>query len=293
MKMFFRKLRVKLFNPSEVTANIEGYKMRLNLDDGGISRCLYSQGAREMAFMGILKEIVKPGMTCLDLGANLGYATMYMAEGVGASGYVHAIEPDPRNLKLLKKNVALNKYGERCTVMHAAVSDVDKTIELWLSAHPNLNSVKEAEHSLEKIEVPAISLATFFKDIAKPNVIKMDIEGHEVKVFEGGYEFFKEQSWPCALLVEVHPGFYDSENDFRAILEKYLSIGFRPEYVVATPVPDPPFFKERGYVPERIVPTDNVVRGVYRNISNEDFLDVAVKDREDGGGIRSFLLMRD
>ena len=67
--------------------------MMLNLADGGISHALYSNGIREAAFMAIMNESVTEGMTCIDLGANIGYATLLMLKNVGASGIVYAIEP--------------------------------------------------------------------------------------------------------------------------------------------------------------------------------------------------------
>ena len=46
---------------------------------------------------------------------------------------------------------------------------------------------------------------------------KMDIEGHEVKVFEGGLDYFSKNSGNTKFLLEVHPHFYDGENDFEKI----------------------------------------------------------------------------
>ena len=71
--------------------------MHLDLDDGGISRVLYSVGQRELAFMTLLKETIQPGMVCIDLGANIGYTTLFMLDQVGSQGYVYAIEPDLHN----------------------------------------------------------------------------------------------------------------------------------------------------------------------------------------------------
>ncbi len=63
-----------------VQKQIDDFKMNLNINDGGISSVLYYQGGREKAFMSLLNETVKEGMTCLDLGRqhwvhNLAYVT--------------------------------------------------------------------------------------------------------------------------------------------------------------------------------------------------------------------------
>ena len=59
-----------------VKKQIDKFIMNLDLEDGGISSALYSQGKREIAFMSILRETVKEGDVCVDLGANIGYTTL-------------------------------------------------------------------------------------------------------------------------------------------------------------------------------------------------------------------------
>ena len=87
------------------------HTMHLDVEDGGISAVLYAQGQRELAFMGLLQEEIKEGMVCVDLGSNIGYTTLYMLQNAGQDGFVYAIEPDPRNLSLLQKN--LGKFSPR------------------------------------------------------------------------------------------------------------------------------------------------------------------------------------
>ena len=64
-----------------------------------------------------------------------------------------------------------------------------------------------------------------FNDRTYPNFIKMDVEGHEVKIFEGALEYFTKNKGRTNFLVEVHPHFYDKENDFAKILREYAKIG--------------------------------------------------------------------
>ena len=51
------------------------------------------------------------GNTVLDLGANIGYYAIMEAK-VGSSGKIYAIEPDPRNIEILIKNLKLNKIND-------------------------------------------------------------------------------------------------------------------------------------------------------------------------------------
>jgi FkbM family methyltransferase len=279
-----------------VKKRIDGFMMHLDLDDGGISTPLYFSGGRELAFMAILKETVSEGMVCLDIGANIGHTTLYMLRNVGDSGFVYAIEPDPHNLELLESNVQENLFQSRCEIAQIVISDKNEEIDFWLADRPNLNSVRRTGHSKKQIKVPAYALGTFLQDRKCPDFIKMDVEGHEVKILEGGLRYFTINPCNVHILLEVHPQFYDRDNDLSAILNKYFSIGFFPKYVVSTPISQPRLFKEAAYVPSRIVHTDGRERGIYENVRQEDLIRFACRENIEGEArkiVRSFLLTRE
>ena len=277
---------------------VEGYEMYLDITDRGISSVLYYNGRREQVFMSILRDEVTEGMTVIDLGANIGYTTLSMCKNVGISGRVYAIEPDPHNIDILTKNIEHNGYNDNCKIVQAAIDNKDGNLEFWIAHAPNLNSVQKTKNSIRKIDVPALSLPSFIeKEMSGeyPNFIKMDIEGHEVKVFEGALDYFTKNNGKTKILMEVHPQFYNEENNFEQILAEYMKIGFKSKYVVSTPVPQPALFKEKGYEPKRRIPTDGFIRGYYDNISNEDLIEFACKQHNEGTSkkiVRSFMIER-
>jgi FkbM family methyltransferase len=286
---------------SAVIKEINGMNMHLDINDGGISSALFTNGIREAAFMAVMDDAVKHGMTCIDLGANIGYATLLMLRNVGETGNVYAIEPDPHNLVLLHKNITENNFEHKCEIIECAMSDENGNLEFWQSSRPNCSSVQKTKHSTKKIKVPCYTLTSFLENRKYPNFIKMDIEGHETQVFEGGLDYFKNNNeGETNILLEVHPQFYSKDNDFAKILQEYFNIGFKSQYVISTPVPQPKLFKERGYTPFQEIPTDGVVRGIYTGISNNDLVEFACKENiEDSGRkiskkiVRSFMLRRD
>ena len=282
-----------------VQKEVDGFKMNLSINDGGISRVLYHQGGRERAFMSLLNDTVKDGMVCLDLGGNIGYTTLPMLRNVGKGGFVYAVEPDSQSIGILRKNVQDNDYSDRCEITQCAISDHDGIETFWEASKPNLSSVKKNKYSTTKKEVPCFSLNTFLADRRYPNFIKMDVEGHEVKIFEGGLDYFSQNKGHTNILLEVHPQFYGEDNDFAKVLKEYFKMGFKPKFVISTPVPQPILFKERGYEPFQEVPTDGVVRGIYDNIKEEDLIDFACKENLETSGrkhskkiVRSFMLKR-
>jgi FkbM family methyltransferase len=269
----------------EILHKVDGFNWALNIEDNGIGRTLASsktpgkgfEYSRESFFMNLMDRTIKPGMTCIDLGANIGYATMFMLRNSNASGAigadkgtVYAIEPDSHNLKYLKGNLRLNGYYDICEQTRCLISDKDGQSDFWIAKHPNLNSVKKTKHSVRKEVIDCFSLNTFCSTRKYPNFIKMDIEGHEVSVFEGGYEYFKNNDGETHFLLEVHPQYYNEDNDFAKILRKYFDIGFKVSYLVSTPVKEPKPFKDAGYSPLICGVSDGWNRCIYDSIHNED-----------------------
>tara|TARA_R100000458_G_C8272273_1_gene247071 strand:- start:1172 stop:2026 length:855 start_codon:yes stop_codon:yes gene_type:complete len=284
-----------MFNNKTVQKQVDKFNMTLDINDGGISRVLYTVGARERAFMHLIKETIKPGMVCVDLGANIGYTTLFMLDEVGPDGKVYAIEPDPHNISLLLQNVQNNGFMSRCEIRRCAISDTDGKIDFWIASQPNLNSVKKTKYSIRKEEVTCHTLTNYLKDRRYPNFIKMDVEGHEVKIFEGALEYFTKNEGNTNFLVEVHPHFYDEDNDFAAILKEFFKIGFKGKYAISTPIPQPALFKEAGYEPVAVFNTDGFQRGLYEDLSNEHLLEFSCKPNREGASrkiVRSFMLSR-
>ena len=112
-----------------IKRNIGNHIMYLDPYDAktGISQTLRrmrpGQPDREPCFMHILKEEVKSDMVTLDLGANIGYLTLIMAEIIGKKGKVYALEPDENNFKILTENIKLNGYKNVISPYHLGGSN--------------------------------------------------------------------------------------------------------------------------------------------------------------------------
>ena len=89
-----------------MSATVGGAWFRCNPRES-ISRAdVYFTGRYEPQETAILRELLKPGMTFVDVGANWGYFTLVGAHLVGPSGRVISLEPEPRLFRLLVSNVA-------------------------------------------------------------------------------------------------------------------------------------------------------------------------------------------
>jgi len=218
-----------------------------------------------------------------------------MCERVGSNGKVYAIEPDPWNVELLTENINQNNFAERTEICPIAISNTSGDIEFWQSTKSNLSSVQKTKHSTRSITVGCESLNTFLENRQYPNLIKMDIEGHEVNVFEGGLDYFSSNKGKTKILLEVHPHFYNKENDFEKILKEYFKLGFTTKYVVTTPIPSPKKFVDAGYTRVGDIQTDGFHRGIYGHISNDHLLEFACRENIEGSSkkiVRSFMIER-
>jgi FkbM family methyltransferase len=150
-----------------------------------------------------LREVVKPGMTVIDVGANVGQMTLEMAHLVGPQGKVFAIEPAPGNLRVLRAHVGRNGFADRVTLIEAACCENDgDSIDLTVfgSATDTVGSghtiVGESVPTGEaggfpalSVRVPTVSLdAVCERHAIQPAVIKIDVEGAELSVLKGARE---------------------------------------------------------------------------------------------------------
>jgi FkbM family methyltransferase len=154
-----------------------------------------------------LEELIRPGWTAVDVGANIGYFTLLMANRVGPQGKVIAFEPLAENFRILQENIKLNGHANVVAENLALMSRTER-IELR-SATPGaitwVASVKIDQNSaVESQSVEAVTLDEYVqkKGIAKVDFLKIDVEGAEAYVLEGATNVL-ERDKPV-LLIEMH-----------------------------------------------------------------------------------------
>ena len=176
-----------------------------------------------------LKQIIKKGDIVVDLGANIGYYTLILAQLVGKSGHVYAFEPEPSNFEILSKNVKENKH-EHVTLVQKAISDKNSKIKLYVSKR-NLAShrIFDAEDKRKSIEVDVTTLDEYFQKFEKPvNFIKMDVEGAEGATILGASKII-EDSKNLVIMMEYFPKWIKKFGDIpeeilRSLVEKKFKL---------------------------------------------------------------------
>lgn len=173
------------------------------------SLCVYVAGSFEPNEFAFLARTLRPGMTFVDTGANEGLFTLFAARRVGASGRVIAIEPSARERALLERNIARNSLGNVTVVPHAVAAEPG-TAELLIAPrkhglHNTLGEfIYEGETAVARETVVVETLDDLHKRLALQHVdvIKIDVEGAEVKVLAGGRNVLA--AWRPILLVEAN-----------------------------------------------------------------------------------------
>jgi FkbM family methyltransferase len=130
-------------------------------------------------------ELVKPGYAVIDIGANAGYYTLLASKLTGEHGRVFAFEPNPQNLPILERHLALNRLRISKNVKIFEVAVAAKCDSAYFDAR--YGAIAGRLSDAGDYLVSTVSLDDLFEhgDIPKIQVIKMDVEGGELIALEG------------------------------------------------------------------------------------------------------------
>lgn len=157
----------------------------------GSAALIYYLGTSEPTTTALLNRYLRAGMVVLDIGAHLGEYTLRASQLVGASGQVHAFEPNPVIFRYLERNAAHSPL-DNIIVQQAAVADKQGKMEFAIQSEPSISSLVPGADQLARapvrtIAVPVQTLDAYCVEYGLEQVdfIKIDIEGAELLAFKG------------------------------------------------------------------------------------------------------------
>ena len=143
-------------------------------------------GSYEPGVTAVLMRYVKPGMSVVDIGANIGYFTMLLASLVGERGVVVAVEPNPENIKLIEASRRVNGFDQVLTIQ-AAASRHTGLLSLNVSYSNGITG--ELSNDLNALfashPVPCFALDGLLPKDRQIKLIKTDTEGAELNALIG------------------------------------------------------------------------------------------------------------
>lgn len=187
-----------------------------------------------MSPFNLLRSVLRPGMTALDVGANAGRLTQCMAEAVGPTGRVYAIEPCAKTVQanggaqwltglrvapVLWLTMALGREDGWATLYH---SDEDTRHTLY---RPN---VLAGDGTEERVRVRSLnSLQAEGELPRRVEVVKLDTQGAEDDILAGGSALLA--AGQTAWVVEIWPaGLYGAGSSVKRLTERFEGLHLQP-----------------------------------------------------------------
>jgi len=206
LRPLYRRLQHRRSRRHGITRTVNGQLFRLRYPFSEIG------GDYESVVFRAFAELLRPGMTVFDVGANVGIYAIAAARGVGPHGRVVAFEPARSAAEVMLDHLRLNGVQDRVDVVEAVVDERSGTTEFWEQGATAASSVVEAaarigerfsDDTAVRVERTSVSIDDFCKQRgAFPDVVKIDVEGAEGRVVRGAREFLAQRSG--SLLLEVH-----------------------------------------------------------------------------------------
>ena len=233
LKLFFRKvsrkLRYKYLYPSifknntlkleaakktgqEIIDIMPGINLSMVIDPKTyFANVAYAKYVFEPDALYLIQDCLKSGDTVLDVGANIGYFSLFCSKIVGYTGKVIAFEPTSTSFSLLKKNKELNNFswlkvhqdglGEKNELVTFNVGAPG--LEVYNSLGPITHQSADPER-FTKVQINLYEGTSWLKkhNINHIDLMKLDVEGGEYGVLKGMLSFFEKQK-VSYLLIEI------------------------------------------------------------------------------------------
>ncbi|MCY4572331.1 MAG: FkbM family methyltransferase [Gemmatimonadetes bacterium] len=193
-----------------VDTRVWGQRLRL-FPDRSVSeaRILFLPRSWDRAERRLLGEwAASPGFRFVDVGANVGGYSFWVASRMAASGRVLAVEPNPSLARQLRFNVRANRASDRVGVVEAAVGAESGTGALTVGArNSGENRLVDDAGSAGQATVPVrvATLADLVEEAGMDRIdcLKVDVEGREAEVIQPYLSDAPRTAWPRHLIVEL------------------------------------------------------------------------------------------
>lgn len=164
---------------------------------------------------------IKTPRTIVDLGANVGLSTLYLATHAPQARFI-CVEPDPLNADLLRRNLV---GIEESTIVEAAIAQESGT-RSFEGTRPAWGGGLSDKGNLTVRSISMDDLLAQHVPTGRVNLVKMDIEGAESEVLTGEMRWLDQVD---CIIAELHPPY-----SFEKFSQALSSRGFTPVHPETT-----------------------------------------------------------
>jgi FkbM family methyltransferase len=201
-----RRIGLRALDGAPVDIESLGARMRL-YPDGNVceKRVLFTPQYFDPVEREMLLKRLRDGFTFIDIGANIGAYSLFVAAHAGRNARILAVEPQPDVFARLAFNIAQNPFG---TVKAVACALADKVGELTLFIDPanrGESSVRILNSSAGRsVQVPATTLLALVESEGYDRIdaVKLDVEGAEDLILEPFLRDAPASLWPGFIIIE-------------------------------------------------------------------------------------------
>ncbi len=203
------------------------------------------------------KNICRPGITCIDVGAHIGLYSVFMQKLSG--GQVYSFEPAPSSILVLEKTISLNMAENKIEIISAAVSDKTGSALLRMDSHPASvsNSLVTYNRTVDLLsyEVKMVCLDDFITEKKLSiDFIKIDAEGVELSVLKGAVNTLSKQR--PAMTLAMHPTAIAAQNENNEMIWDFLeTLNYSIEFD-SNPVSKKDFIAQKELFDVHLVPME-------------------------------------
>ena len=183
-------------------AELAGFRIFADPEDLAVGKSVLS-GQYEPEVMAAFRDVLRPGMGVIDVGANIGVFSMLAASLVGPAGWVLGVEPNRRNARMAEASRRLNGFGH-LTILQAAAARGPGLLAMNTSFSNGTTSSVDDCAVLEAETVGCVPIDAVSPRGRRVNLVKLDIEGAEYNALLGCRGLLRR--YRPVLVLEFGPG---------------------------------------------------------------------------------------
>lgn len=183
-------------SPCRTMRSFYEYQLHIDLARSMAQKLLYLQGPRFITELSLFKQHVRPGMTIVDVGANIGYHVLMFEHLLRGNGKIVAIEPSPENLVELHANVEgnhLKNVDVHPVAIGARIANV--------GVKSGINGGILESPDIADVGIRLVPMSDLISE--RVDFIKIDVDGYEGEVLKGAVDVLRNHQ--PTLLIELHP----------------------------------------------------------------------------------------